>query len=306
MQLIRDFPSVQQTPLVMTIGNFDGVHLGHLHLLQQAQQIARSGTPAPLAAMTFEPHPLAVLRPQQALQRIGSCRDKLHWLQQAGVDMLYMPRFNKTLAAMPAEAFASLLFNQLCVRHLLIGENFRFGKNGAGNFTLLQQIAATVGAEVTAVPLLSVDKTVVSSGRVRDCLQRGDFNQTAQLLGRDWSIQGRVKRGAARGRQWGFPTANLALSFTPPLRGIFAADAQTGGEFYSAAVSIGVNPTVTADNIVQVEAHLLDFDGDLVGQKIQLTLRHKLRDEQKYDSTEALIAAIDNDVKRTREFLKCP
>lgn len=298
MQIIRDF-SPADRPLALTVGNFDGVHLGHRHLIAQTcRRAAAAGHLA--AAMTFEPHPLTVLRPDADFARLYSRREKMQLLRQCGVQALYMVRFNKALAAMPPDAFAELLFGRLQARCLLVGSNFRFGRGGQGDFSLLEKHAAAAGSQAVAVPLLEVNGSPVSSGKIRDCLAAGDFAAAAQLLGRAWQLAGTVQRGRARGREWGFPTANLALSYTPPLRGIFAARAECGGQCHAAAVSIGTNPTVDSSGRVRVEAHLLDFEGDLYHRRLRLQLLHKLRDEQKYDSIPALAAAIADDIARTR------
>lgn len=314
MRIRRDFPLAGEAPIALTIGNFDGVHLGHCHLIEQVRQAAAAtaaatATALKTAVMTFEPHPLTVLRPAQPLARLGSGGDKIRQLRAQGVEILFMPRFNRRLAALPAQEFADILFSRLQTRHLLVGENFRFGKGGQGDFALLQDAAARAGARATAVPLLDIAGAPVSSGRVRACLQEGDFSGAETLLGAPWTLRGRVRRGAGRGREWGFPTANLAISFNPPLRGIFAARAEIDGggdtcPTAAAAVSIGVNPTVSQDNIVRVEAHLLDFSADIYGKTLRLHLLHKLRDERHYDSTAALREAIADDVQATRRLLK--
>lgn len=303
MRIVRDYPPPGSAPLVLTIGNFDGVHIGHQHLIRQVRERASGYSPALAAAMSFEPHPLSVLRPQQRLHRLGSCRDKLQLLQRSGLDIVYLLRFNAERAAMPAADFARMLFSRLQVRHLFVGENFRFGQGGRGDFALLAQTAAVMGAEVTAAPLLCVDDAAVSSRRIRDCLQRGDFAQAEKLLGRPWRLSGRVKYGEQRGRALGFPTANLHLPFIPPLRGIYAARATCNGQTYAAAVSIGSNPTVSEQETIQTEAHLLDFSGDLYGQVMELQPLRKLREEQRYGSLGALSAAIAADIADTRALL---
>lgn len=302
MRIIRDFPAKSAADLALTIGNFDGVHRGHRHLFAALCDRARdrAGSALRVAAMTFEPHPLAVLRPQQELARLGSRHDKMHLLSTCGIEVLFVPRFNSRLANLPAQEFAEMLFANLRVRHLLVGENFRFGKGGRGDLALLQHCAAAHAAQVEALPLLHADGAPVSSGRVRQALQQGEFAQAEQLLGRAWQLRGRVQRGKGMARQWGFPTANLAIRFNPPLRGIFTARAQVGGGQYAAAVSIGTNPTVCDAGIVRVEAHLLDFNADLYGSPLRLHLLHKLREEQHFADIDALKKAITEDIAATR------
>ena len=206
------------------IGNFDGVHTGHRRLLAAVCAAAATAGLHP-AAMTFEPHPLAVLRPQAPLARLGGCAEKVRLLRDCGIGTLFMPRFNRRLAEMPAEEFADALFARLRVRHLIVGENFRFGRRGRGDFAMLAAAAARYDAQVRPLPLVECGGAPISSGRVRQALQDGDFALAAQLLARPWELCGRVQRGDGRAREWGFPTANLAIRFNPPLRGIFAARA---------------------------------------------------------------------------------
>lgn len=303
MQIIRSFaaPPKNAPPLSLVVGNFDGVHIGHRYLLERAKHagglLAADGL---LAAMTFEPHPLAVLRPGKPLFRIGGLREKIRHLADGGVRRLYLLRFDKTLAAVAAEDFAELLFSRLGARRLVVGGNFRFGKGARGDCALLQRTAVRYGASVDAAPLYEWKGKAVSSGRVRELLKLGFFADAAQLLGRDWTLCGRVCRGAGVGRTWGVPTANLRLSFVPPCGGVFAARAQVGGDSYAAAVSIGVNPTVQNDNIVRTEAHLLDFCGDIYGERLTLTLIEKLREEKHFPSIAALREALADDVRRVR------
>ena len=302
MKIIRDFPAVNDKPMVLTIGNFDGVHCGHRRLIKQVRAAAAQRPPAVAAALTFEPHPLAVLRSEQPLVRLGTRADKMRRLRSAGIEQLHAVRFTPHLAAMDAESFAALLFEQLAVCELFVGNNFRFGRGGRGDFALLEKIAARYEAVATAIPLLTQNGTPVSSSRIRTCLQNGDFTAAAELLGRPWQLSGRVIHGDARGRQWGYPTANLNISFNPPIRGIFAARAVIGTQHYTAAVSIGSNPTVSGSGKIRVEAHLLDFADDIYGKPLTLQPLHKLREEKKYPSTAALADAIAADVARTREI----
>lgn len=302
MRLIRDFPPPRPAPAAIAIGNFDGVHAGHRRLLHLVRQTAAAAN-LTAAALTFEPHPRAVLHPAAAPPRLGPCADKLRRIAECGITHLYQPRFTPALAAMPAPQFADLLFTRLRARHIIVGENFRFGQNGAGDFALLARTAAAAGARATATPLLHLDGAPVSSARIRRHLQTGDFAAAARLLQRDWILQAKVRRGDGRGRQWGYPTANLALAFSPPLRGIYAARATTHtGATYAAAVSIGTNPTVSDHAALRAEAHLLDFHGDLYGTPLRLHFLQKLRDEKKYATIPDLLAAIARDTRQTRQI----
>ena len=213
-----------------------------------------------------------------------------------------MPIFNRSLAALSAEVFAALLFERLAVRRLIVGENFRFGHAARGDCDLLRSVAAKHGAELVASPLCDLDGEAVSSGRIRRVLREGDFVMAERLLGEKWRLVGRVCHGEQRGRVWGVPTANLHLPFVPPCCGIFAASVQIGDARYRAAVSIGVNPTVSSSTAVRVEAHLLDFSGDVYGRQMVVTPLCKIRDERQFPTVEELRIAIADDIAQVRHY----
>ena len=256
--------------------------------------------------MTFEPHPRAFFRPDAPGDRICGAADKLRLLKESGVSSTFVVRFNRSLAGTSAGDFASALLDGLGVRRIAVGENFRFGKNRLGDCDLLRSECDKRGAEFVSLPLAKLNGVAVSSGRVRDALLRGDFAAAAELLGRAWTMRGRVVRGAGYGRRLGFPTANLFLPFSPPVRGVFAAwacigdaggdEAQSSGEWIPAAVSVGVNPSVAGCGGLKTEAHLPGFAGDLYGRRLTLRPVARLRDEAKYESEAALREAIAGDV----------
>ena len=283
--------------VALAVGNFDGVHLGHRKLLEQ---VLNDDSRAP-ACMTFEPHPRAVLRPDAPSNRICGPADKLRLLAQAGIAAVFLPRFNRAFAQTSADDFADLLFGEIGAKRVVVGENFQFGKGRQGGCELLAEAARACGAEFIPVPLAaSADGIPFSSGRVRDALADGDFAQARRLLGREWTMRGRVIRGAGFGRRLGCPTANLRLSFVPPVRGIFAAEAVIAGENRPrpAAVSAGVNPSVSQDNNLKIEAHLPGFSGELYGKILTLRPLAKLRDEAKFGGMAELQKAMADDVAR--------
>ena len=300
MQIIRRFcPPSNPTTLALALGNFDGGHLGHQALLQ------RLALPKGLqrAVMTFEPHPLSVLRPNVNITRLCGVREKFIQLGKYA-EIIYTPRFTTALAATTAENFAELLFDRLQARHIIIGENFRFGQKRRGDADMLRQLAKAHNATVETTPLFAVNGKPVSSGRIRQHVQAGDFTAAAAMLGRPWTIGGKVQKGRGLGRQLGVPTANVRISFTPPCRGIFAAKATLeGAESMPAALSIGHNPTVNdKGGNLHVEAHILNFDGELYGRYLCLEPLKKIRDENKYDSLSELKDAIFQDIKSIRDF----
>ena len=282
----------------MAAGNFDGMHRGHRALVDlTARRAAELDFQS--AVLSFEPHPLSVLR-GIPVRRLGGVREKIR--QMSGVSILFLLRFTKEFAMRSGAEFADLLFGELGVRYLAVGENFRFGRGREGGAGLLRERAGECGAEVEVAPLLSEGGEPISSGRIRESLRRGDFAGAGRLLGAPWILSGRVVRGRGLGRRLGYPTANLRLGFTPVCGGIFAAAACVGGVVYPAAVSIGVNPAVDSGGILRTEAHLLGYVGDLYGRRMGLRLLRKLREESDFRSCVELRAAIESDVAEVRRL----
>lgn len=297
MHLQRDWrPLASTRRWALAVGNFDGVHCGHQALF--ARLNVASFSPA---CLTFEPHPQAVLAPP-AGDRIGGAADKLRRLRGAGLQAVVMLRFTRDLAAMPARDFADRLFTDLGVHRVVVGADFRFGKGREGDVMLLRECAARHGGEVEIFELQQAAGAAISSRRIRGLLAESRFEEAESLLGRPWELRGRVVHGQGYGRKLGFPTANLRLLFTPPPRGIFAAMVrrEATGEVYSAALSIGTNPSVTEAQQLKVEAHLLDFDDDLYGEVLSVRPVLKLHEERRYPDEAALKAGIAADVEETR------
>lgn len=304
MQVFRGIPVRAEQSSVLTIGNFDGVHLGHQALLRLMRDTARAcGLPA--VVLSFEPHPREFFALADAPARLASLREKLLLLEAAGVDRVHVCRFNRQLASLSADDFIEkLLVRGLSVRHLIIGDDFRFGRGRQGDFTLLQAAGESFGFRVEAMPTLVVAGERVSSSALRAALAEGDMNHAARLLGRPYSIAGRVMHGDKIGRSLGFPTANIQLKHRrPALCGVYAVSVEgVGPRPVPGAASIGVRPTVTDAGRATLEVHLLDFDGDLYTAHLRVNFLHKLRDEAKFDSLEALTAQIARDVEDTRAW----
>ena len=238
MRIVRRFIELpgQQT-LSLALGNFDGIHLGHKALLKNLDTDDNHQH----AVMTFEPHPLSVLRPQIKITRLYSFREKLLYLEKSA-EVIYIPRFNQALAAMTAEDFVDLLFNTLNVKRVIVGENFRFGNQQHGDTEMLRRLAKPKGVTIDTIPLINIDGDSVSSGRIRQCLSEGNFTQAASLLGREWTLSGKVRKGRGLGRQLGTPTANIHLSFTPPsmfIKGMVSIVTPFG---FASRLSISVSP----------------------------------------------------------------
>ncbi|MEO8441045.1 MAG: bifunctional riboflavin kinase/FAD synthetase [Betaproteobacteria bacterium] len=304
MRVFRTLPAVASDPVALTIGNFDGVHLGHQAMLAHLTDAARQ-LGVPPCVMTFEPHPREFFAPDQAPTRLTSLREKLELLERFGVDRVYVRRFDFEFAkTMPEDFIERILRRGLDARWILVGDDFRFGARRAGDFAMLKQAAGGGAFDVHAMSSVMTDGVRISSTAVRAALAAGDMRRAQHLLGRPYSISGRVVRGDQIGRKLGFPTANVLMKHNrPALSGIFAVDVHgLGADPLRGAASLGVRPTIT--NIPQpcLEVHLLDFSRDIYGAHLQVDFLHKLRDEEKYADVETLKRAIGNDVANTRDY----
>lgn len=293
---------------VVAIGNFDGVHPGHRALIEVAAgQAERLG--APLAILTFEPHPRSLFRPQDAPFRLTPLRAKSHALEALGVAHLYVLHFDRAFAAKSAEAFVrEILVEGLAARHVVIGWDFCFGHKRAGTADLLERLGGELGFGVTTVqPVAASNGETYSSSTIRRYLAEGKPAAAARLLGRPWEIEGRVEQGDQRGRTLGFPTANLGLGdYLIPALGVYAVRVMIEEEgqtvWHPAVANLGRRPTVDGGRI-QLEAHFFDFDEDLYGRHLRVRLLEFLRPEKKFDGLEALRAQIAEDCHRARALL---
>jgi riboflavin kinase/FMN adenylyltransferase len=304
MQILRHLPRHASAAVALTIGNFDGVHLGHRAMLERLRAAARArGVPA--CVMTFEPHPREFFAPDQAPTRLTSLREKLEALAALGVERALVCRFDYDFARVAADAFVErYLVQGLAARWVLVGDDFRFGARRQGDAELLAAMGRSHGFEVERMGSVVADGVRVSSTAVRERLAAGDLRGAARLLGRDYTISGRVVRGDGIGRRLGFPTANVRMRHNrPPLAGIFVVELLGLGEAPRPGVaSLGVRPTVTDSGRAVLEVHLLDFAGDLYGRHVSVRFLLKLRDEEKYPGLDALTAAIARDVEHARAY----
>ncbi|MFT3757760.1 bifunctional riboflavin kinase/FAD synthetase [Thauera sp.] len=305
MRVFRGIPEHADSATVLTIGNFDGVHLGHQALLKLLTGKARSlGLPA--VVLTFEPHPREYFIPADAPARLASLREKLLLLDAAGVDRTHICRFDARFAAQPAQAFIDdTLVRGLAVRHLFVGDDFRFGSRRQGDFAMLQAAGAQHGFAVESMPTLAVAGERVSSSAVRDALAEADLAHAARLLGRPYSIAGRVSHGDKLGRQIGFPTANIQMQHRrPALTGVYAVSVEGLADGPVAGVAnIGVRPTATSSGRARLEVHLFDWTQECYGAHIRVHFLHKLRAERKFESFDALRAQIALDADNARQWL---
>ncbi|MDR2219929.1 MAG: bifunctional riboflavin kinase/FAD synthetase [Methylobacillus sp.] len=301
MQVFRHIPPHATKPAALTIGNFDGVHLGHRAVINKLLEQSREQWLAP-GVLTFEPHPREFFTPQLAPARLTSLREKLEMLEELGVERVYLCRFDQAFAAMAAQAFVNDILRRLDTRMIFVGKDFRFGADREGDIATLVR----AGIEVESVPNVTVDKMRVSSTTIRKALTQGDLAQAARLLGRPYSLSGHVTHGDKLGRELGYPTANIhMLHNRPPLAGIYAVKLSGIAETALPGVaSLGVRPTTKENGKPTLEVHLFDFDRNIYGRHVRVSFLKKLRDEEKFPSLEALKRQIANDEKMARDFLK--
>jgi len=303
MLIFRALQSPDHQPVALTIGNFDGVHLGHKALLSRLLAEAKlRGLPG--AVVIFEPHPREFFTPDQAPARLTSLREKLELLSELGVDRVHICRFNSKFAQMSASDFIDALHKKLAVKYVLIGDDFRFGSGRSGDFALMEKSAIQQGFKVEAMHSVLYDGLRVSSTAVRAALATGHMRAAKRYLGRPYSISGRVVHGEKLGREIGFPTANVQMKYNrPPLSGIFVVRV-TGDHIppQHGAASLGVRPTVHANGRAVLEIHLLDFAQEIYGQHLCVEFLHKLRDEEKYPDLTSLTRQIALDVENTRKW----
>jgi riboflavin kinase / FMN adenylyltransferase len=303
MRIVRGLESVppDSRPSVVALGIFDGVHLGHRAILATALSLARAaGLEA--VACTFDPHPLEVLQPERAPGPITSLDERLTLIGDSGIDAVVVLAFTREFAAIEPEAFVKdVLLERLRAREIVVGYNHRFGRGARGDARLLQALADRSGFRAHVVPPRTVEGAVVSSTEIRAALSRGDVTTAARDLGRPYAIQGTVTAGAGRGRTLGFPTANIASDRAVLVaRGVYRGRVHVGGCAHSAVVNVGVRPTF-GETTLAVEAHLLDFAGDIYGQKVRLDFLERLRDELRFPSVEELRAQVARDIASARD-----
>jgi len=290
---------------VATIGNFDGVHRGHQALLDLLRERRGDGAGA-VSVVCFEPHPRERFEPTRAPRRITPFRDKALALAAMGCEQLLCLAFNRRLASLTPQAFIEhILVRGLGVRHLVVGDDFRFGAGRAGDFDLLARAGARYGFGVERTPTVGIDGERVSSTRVRAALERGDLVEAERLLGRPYSLSGRVGHGDRIGRTLGFPTANLRLRRAPVLEGVLVAEVaiEAGAGYLPAVVSIGTRPTV-AGRWPVLEVHLLEWAGDLYGQHLDVRFLAWLRGQEHYPSLSALTAQMERDRAAAHDWFR--
>lgn len=289
---------------VATIGSFDGVHLGHQAILRQLLAVARQHQ-LPAVVIIFEPQPHEFFSGDKAPARLMRLREKIQALLAAGVERVFCLQFNDALRSLSAEEFIEkILLEGLGIKHLVVGDDFRFGCDRRGNFALLQSVGAERGFEVTDTCTLEVDGVRVSSTRIRQLLEQGDFTGVEKLLGRPYSISGRIVYGQQLGRQLGVPTANVHLRrYKSPLHGVFTVTVTfADGSVHNGVANVGVRPTVNGVKKPLLEVHLFDFARTVYGALINVAFHTKLRDEKKFNSLDELQSQLQTDIAQAKQF----
>ena len=291
--------------VVMTVGSFDGIHLGHYCILERVVAHAKEigGTPA---VLTMQPHPREFFSPGKAPNLLTSMATKERLLAQAGIEVLYILRFDSETANMEPEDFVKDILCERCqAKALVVGHDCHFGKGARGDFAFLERVGPEFSFTVEEVPPLIVDAERVSSTLVRERVLQGDLASVENLLGRKYSLAGVVERGRGIGATIGFPTANIRPDHSAvPAQGVYIAEARLDSRTIPAAVNIGIAPTIRQEDLT-IEAHLLDFSEDICGQPIEIIFHRRIRPEKKFASREELRAQIDRDVEQVREYFRC-
>ena len=300
MQIFRHIPATLQSPCALAIGNFDGLHLGHQALLNKLIQVAQTQHLIS-AVITFEPHPREFFTPESAPTRLCSLREKLEHFSAAGVERVYVCRFNQSFAKVTAGEFMqNILRHALNTQAVLVGEDFRFGAKRAGSIQdFVQSGFNLISLPQVDSPQGDNEATRVSSTRVRMALAAGDLQQASSLLGRPYSMSGKVVHGAKRGRELGYPTANVHMRHErPALSGVYAVKL----DGLPSVANLGIRPTIVGVPKLLLEVNVLDFSEDLYGQHVRVEFLHKIRDEMKFDNLDALKTQIGKDVAVARRF----
>ena len=306
MEILRSIAELESLrgPLFLAIGVFDGVHLGHQAVISAATSHARAADGTPVV-MTFDPHPLKVLRPQHAPHLLTATQHKIALIRDMSVEHLLVINFDRKFAATSPEEFVEeLVMHSRPLREICVGHEWSFGKDRRGNLDLLKRLGVQFDFSVVGVPPVLANGEVVSSTAIRQAVEKGDLAKAAEMLGREYTILGTVTHGDNLGKKIGFPTANLsAHSEQFPPNGVYFADARVNGVLYYGVINLGYRPTVSSGKSERVlEIHMLDFDRDIYGEDVEVRFMRHLRPERKFESLESLAQQIELDVRRAREL----
>jgi len=305
MNIIYDLNELER-PLknpVLSIGNFDGVHKGHLVLFDKVKERAKA-IEGQSAVITFEPHPIKVIKPGNGPLLITLIEQKLNLIRKAGIEIILCIPFTHQFASISARDFIrDILVDKIGIKEVVVGHDYTFGYKRQGNITLLREMGLDLGFKVHVVEPIYIDNTLVSSTSIRNLVQEGNLYEAKKFLGRDYQICGTVIKGKNRGRELlGFPTANLEpIDELIPRKGVYVVTVVINDKTYDGVTNIGYNPTFS-NNILSVETHLLDFSGDILGEKIKVNFLQRLRDEKSFDNIKELSDQIAQDIRQARKL----
>jgi riboflavin kinase/FMN adenylyltransferase len=306
MELLHEFPASEAggQGSVVTIGSFDGVHIGHQRLLDRVRAAAARGSMTPVA-VTFDPHPRCVVDPSGCPPLLCSLDDRIELLRRAGAERVVVVPFTRELSAWSADRFATTLIESFGMRRLIVGPGFALGRGREGNLEFLTGLGRRSGFRVVTVAPAKRGGRPVSSGRVRDAIASGSFSEAISMLGRPYVLEGVVERGEGRGAGLGVPTANLGVDEQRciPAAGVYAGWLDFGEGWRPAATGIGTRPTFGGGSMT-IEAHVLDYEGDLYGRRVRLALRRRIRPERAFNSIASLQTAMARDIAQTRAMMR--
>ena len=304
MKIIEDFKNyTEKTPKVLSLGMFDGVHLGHISIINQLKEKAKEKG-LQTALLSFWPHPRKVFNPNDELKLLTTLEEKISLLEKSDIDLLFLKKFDEEFRNLTGEEFIrQILVEKLNAKSIIIGHDHVFGKNKSGNFELLQKLSTELGYEVAQLDAVKEGESNISSTKTRNCLGNGNIISANKMLGYHYSISGKVIDGKKLGRTIGYPTANLEINELKllPKKGAYIVEVFVKNKFYKGMLSIGTNPTVNGEKLT-VEVYILDFNEEIYGENITINFRDFLHEEIKFESLEKLIERLDEDKKLTEKF----
>ena len=304
MKIVREFENyTENTPKVLSLGMFDGVHFGHISIINLLKSVAQENN-LETAILTFWPHPRKVFNPNDEIKLLNTLNEKLNLLENANLDVVFLKSFDENFRNLTGEEFVrQILVQKLNVKHIIIGHDHVFGKNKSGNFELLQKLSKELDFVVQQLDAVKEGEFNISSTKIRNCLGNGNIIGANKMLGYHYSVSGKVIDGKKLGRTIGYPTANIEVDELKllPKKGAYIVEVYVKNKFYKGMLSIGTNPTVNGDKLT-VEVYILDFNEDIYGDEITVKFRDFLHEEIKFESLEKLIERLDEDKRLTKEF----
>ena len=304
MKIVREFENyTENTPKVLSLGMFDGVHFGHISIINLLKSVAQENN-LETAILTFWPHPRKVFNPNDEIKLLNTLNEKLNLLENAKLDVVFLKSFDENFRNLTGEEFVrQILVQKLNVKHIIIGHDHVFGKNKSGNFELLQKLSKELDFVVQQLDAVKEGEFNISSTKIRNCLANGNIIGANKMLGYHYFVSGKVIDGKKLGRTIGYPTANIEVDELKllPKKGAYIVEVYVKNKFYKGMLSIGTNPTVNGDKLT-VEVYILDFNKDIYGEEITVKFRDFLHEEIKFESLEKLIERLDEDKRLTKEF----